>query len=249
MSDGIALVAAPILGLVFGSFASLAGYRLPRGIGVIGGRSRCPNCEACLGPVDLVPIFSWATSGGKCRHCGTGIGLRYPVTEIVTALGFTAAVLAHGASWPAVAVAALALGLIVLVLTDLDRQMIPDAVLIWLLPIGLVYRWLIGADWLDTLAGMAAAAALGVILRWGGGRLAGREALGLGDVKLLGVAGAWIGMAGLAPFLIAAGAFGAVFGTVWRRLGGAAAFPFGPALAAALFVTVLWSAPWPMSGG
>ena len=250
MSDAMALVVtlvvAPFAGLVFGSFASLAGYRLPRGLGVVAGRSRCPACDATLGARDLVPVLSWAMLGGRCRHCGAAIGARYPLSEAVTALGFVLATVAFGASWPAATVAALVLGLVILTLADLDHQIIPDAVLIWLLPIGLVHRTLLGADWTDTAAGLVAAAALGIILRRVGSRLARREALGLGDVKLLAVAGAWLGLAALPGFLIAAGVLGAGFGLLWRRVRGDAAFPFGPALAAALFVCVLWSAPWIM---
>lgn len=247
MSDGMALLVAPLAGLLFGSFASLAGYRLPRGDGVVGGRSKCPRCDATLGARDLVPLISWLVLGGRCRHCGAPVSVWYPVTEIVTALGFAVAAFAFGASWPAVTVAALALGLVILTLADLDRQIIPDVVLVWVLPIGLVHGWLTGTAWSDSLAGLVAAAALGVILRWSGGRLAGHEALGLGDVKLLAVAGAWLGIGGLAAFLVVGGTLGAGFGMAWRRRHGGAAFPFGPALAAALFLCVLWSAPWPMA--
>ena len=249
MSDGMALVVAPLAGLLFGSFASLAGHRLPRGLGVVAGLSRCRRCDATLGVRDLVPLISWALLGGRCRHCGAAIGARYPVTEAVTALGFALAVLAYGASWPAATVAALVLGLVILTIADLDHQIIPDAVLIWLLPIGLIHRVLLGAEWTDTAAGLVAAAALGIILRRVGSRLARREALGLGDVKLLAVAGAWLGLAALPGFLIAAGVLGAGFGMAWRRMRGEAAFPFGPALAAALFVCVLWAAPWTMVRG
>ena len=241
-SETLALLGAPVAGLVFGSFASLAGYRLPRAQGVVAGRSRCPNCGVALAARDLVPVLSWLALRGRCRSCGITINARYPVTELATAIGFGLAVLVFGANWPAVTMCALALGLIIAILSDLDAKIIPDAVTLWLLPLGMVFRWLIGADWMDTVAGIVAATALGLVLRWGGGRLAGREALGLGDVKLLAVAGAWLGLAGLPAFLVVAGVLGVLFGLAWRRITGEAAFPFGPALAMALYAVLLWTA-------
>lgn len=240
-TETLVLVGAPIIGLVFGSFASLAGYRLPRDQGVAVGRSRCPHCDVALTPRDLIPVVSWLLLGGRCRACGDAIHLRYPLTELATALGFGLAVLAFGPTWAAATVCGLALGLMISVLADLDAKIIPDSVTIWLLPLGLAHRWLIGADWTDTLAGIAATTALGLILRWSGGRLAGREALGLGDVKLLAVAGAWLGVAGLPAFLVVAGVTGVIFGLAWRRLKGEVAFPFGPALAVSLYAVLLWN--------
>jgi leader peptidase (prepilin peptidase)/N-methyltransferase len=239
-----ALVAAPLAGLLFGSFASLAGYRLPRGEGVVAGRSRCPACGAALAVRDLVPLVSWLALGGRCRRCRAPISPRYPLAELATAVLFTLAVLAFGAGWQALMLCGLALGLVVLTLADLESQVVPDVVLLWLLPLGLVHRALLGAPWPDTIAGALGGAALGVALRWLGARVLRREALGLGDVKLLAVAGLWVGGAVLPAFLVAAGVLGVAFGLAWRRGGGGEAFPFAPALAVALYGAVLRAAPW-----
>ena len=245
-----ALVAAALAGLVLGSFASLAAYRLPRGQGIARGRSRCPACGHALGPRDLVPVLSWLALGGRCRYCAAQVPVRYPLIELATAALFVLAVLARGAGPEAVMLCALALGLVIASVADLDRQVIPDLVLAALLPLGLGYRASLGLPWSDTVAGLVAALALASALRWLGARLAGREALGLGDVKLLAVAGAWVGLAALPWFLVAAGALGLGLALVWRlprrnsrgRRLGAETFPFGPALAAALYAAVLWPA-------
>jgi len=244
LPGGVALWAAPFAGLLFGSFAALAGYRLPRGEGVVGGRSRCPSCGTALGARDLVPIVSWLILRGRCVVCKVPISPRYPVTELGSALLFALSAVAFGESWGTVTACALALGLVIIVLADLDRQIIPDLVLLWLLPAGLVHRWLAGAEWSDTAAGAVIALAFGLSLRWLAGRWARREALGLGDVKLLGVAGAWLGIAALPWFLMAAGALGAGFAALWRWRHGSDGFPLGPALSLALFAGVLASAPW-----
>src|SRR5690348_11004379 len=76
------LLLTAIAGLVFGSFATLVSYRLPREEPIVAGRSRCPICRMPLGPAALVPVFSWLLGGGKCRYCGAGISARYPLTEL-----------------------------------------------------------------------------------------------------------------------------------------------------------------------
>lgn len=242
-TSGMALAAA-LAGLFFGSFGALAGYRLPRGEGVVGGRSRCPRCGTTLGPFELLPVLSWLWLRGRCAGCGGAIAARYPLAELTTAALFGLAVLAFGPTWPALTACALALGLVIVGLADLDRQVIPDAVLIWLLPLALAHRALVSAPWTDTVAGAVVALALGLILRWTAGRWARREALGLGDVKLLAVAGAWVGLGHLPYVLIAAGALGGALAAVWRWRHGGGGFPLGPALAAALYAGVLAPAPW-----
>jgi leader peptidase (prepilin peptidase)/N-methyltransferase len=242
-----ALVAAALAGLVLGSFASLAAWRLPRGEGIVRGRSRCPACGHALGVRDLVPVLSWLALGGRCRYCGAPVPLRYPLIEVATAALFVLAVLARGAGLESAMLCALALGLVIAAAADLDRQVIPDLVLLVLLPLGLGYRAALGLPWSDTVGGLVAALALAGALRWLGARLRGREALGLGDVKLLAVAGAWVGLAALPWFLVAAGVLGLALALAWRRHGGET-FPFGPALAAALYGAVLWSAPWSAPG-
>jgi leader peptidase (prepilin peptidase)/N-methyltransferase len=189
-------------------------------------------------------VLSWLVLRGRCVTCDAPISARYPVTELASAGLFTIAAMAYGASWSVVTACALALGLVIIVLSDLDKEIIPDLVLLWLLPAGLIHRWLVGAEWSDTAAGAVIALAFGLSLRWLAGRWARREALGLGDVKLLGVAGAWLGIAALPWFLMAAGALGAGFAALWRWRHGHDGFPLGPALSLALFACVLAQAPW-----
>ncbi|MDP6954304.1 MAG: prepilin peptidase [Alphaproteobacteria bacterium] len=131
--------AAPFAGLLFGSFAALAGYRLPRGEGVVGGRSRCPSCDSALGARDLVPVVSWLVLRGRCAVCKMPISPRYPAAELGSAGLFALAALAYGESWNTVTACALALGLVIIVLADLDKKIIPDLVLLWLLPAGLAH--------------------------------------------------------------------------------------------------------------
>lgn len=84
------------LGLVFGSFATLLGHRLPRRLPIAVERSRCPACRGALSPVELIPVLSWAIQGGRCRQCRTPIPARYPLIEMLTGLGFAASVALAG---------------------------------------------------------------------------------------------------------------------------------------------------------
>ena len=235
---------AGVLGLAFGSFVTLASHRLPRGEPIVTGRSRCPACRATLSMRDLVPLASWLAHRRRCRHCGAPVSARYPMVEVVLAALFVAIYLHLGATLPAVLLAALAVGLVTLSVTDLEIGIIPDKVLLVLAPLGLVYQSLTGSsdvgDGVVALAGGALAGAVAYGVRYGFKRLRGRDALGLGDVKFFAVAGIWLGPIGLPAFMIVSGLAGSVFALAWRRLGGGSEFPFGPALALGLFACLLF---------
>ena len=93
------LVIGGVIGLAFGSFVTMLSYRLPRGLSIVAPGSQCPSCRTMLRPLDLVPVASWVMFGGKCRHCGSGIGLRYVLIELVTALLVVAAFAVIGFVW------------------------------------------------------------------------------------------------------------------------------------------------------
>jgi len=252
-SPAMHYVAAALLGLLFGSFAALVAYRLPRGEAITAGRSHCPKCGHALGLADLVPVLSYLLSRGRCRHCGGGIALRYPLIEIVTALLFVLALMVAGPGWPALALGLLAAGLVVLTAIDLEYQIIPDQISLALAGLGLGYQALTDnrhMAWLLALAGAAAGISIAWLLRALFQRTRGREALGLGDVKFFAVAGLWAGIYGLADFMMISGLAGLLFASGWRWRGGDAVFPFGPALAFGLYSVVLLKAggaPQPLS--
>lgn len=232
-------VAAMLLGLAFGSFVTLVTYRLPRGEPIFRGRSRCPSCEAALGPRDLVPVLSWLAYRGRCRRCGAPVSVRYPTMELVLAMLFVVVYLRVGATLPGLLLAALAVGLVTLSVIDLEVGIIPDRVLLVLAPLGLAYQLAIGHV-LVALAGAVLAGGLAYGLRVAFLRLRGRDALGLGDVKFFATAGLWLGPASLPAFLIVSGLGGIGFARLWRRFGGGREFPFAPALALGLFLCLLF---------
>ncbi|HVI51411.1 MAG TPA: prepilin peptidase [Candidatus Sulfotelmatobacter sp.] len=229
-----------VLGLIFGSFAGAASWRLPRRITLFG-RSACPHCHAVLSVLDLVPLISWLARKGRCRHCGAVVSPRYAIIETATALLFAVSWLAADGD---PAVAALLAGVctlsVVIIAADLEARIIPDAALLPLLALAVVWHYLQGDGYVDGLAAGALALAAAAALQWGYRALRGFDGLGTGDVKFLGVAGCYLGMFGTAGFLIEAGLLGLLFGLGWRLAGKGAAFPFAPALVVALLAGLIW---------
>lgn len=239
---------AGILGLVFGSFLSALTWRLPRGDSVARGRSACPACGRRLTARDLVPVLSWLAARGRCRSCGARVSLRYPLIELAAAALLAAVAWRAGAlGWSGAALVVagiLALILLALAVVDLEHGLLPDVLTLAAIPPALALRGLLdGPDGL-LLAGLGAIAGGGGawLLRAGFRAVTGRDGLGLGDVKVLAVAGLLLPPLAWPLYLLLAGVLGVVLGLGWRATGRGAVFPFGPALIAALLVVVLWPA-------
>lgn len=240
------VVLAGVVGLLCGSFASLAAHRLAQGQPIIGAASRCPSCRAVLRLGDLFPLLSWLVRRGRCRACGALTGAGYPLVEGVVAVLFIAIYLQRGAAPGGLLLGALAIGLVVLSVIDLEIGIIPDRMLMILAPLGVIYRYGEGARGLDdiliSVIGGAFAGGVALAVHHGFKWLRGRDGLGLGDVKFFAVAGLWLGPFGLPAFMIVSGVTGVAFALLWRRLGGGREFPFGPALALGLFLCLLFPA-------
>jgi leader peptidase (prepilin peptidase) / N-methyltransferase len=235
-----------LLGLVVGSFVGTIVRREPGGWrGLLLGRSRCPTCGTILSARDLVPLWSWFATRGRCRHCGAALPVFYPMVEILAAV---VGALAFGLAVPpfALPVALLGWWLLALALIDLCSWRLPDVLTLPLVIVGLVAAWL---DFLPRtgLARAIAGAILGYValagIAWVYRRLRHREGLGLGDAKLLAAAGAWLGPLDLPWVLLLAAPLGLGLALVRsRQLRGDTAVPFGPPLALAFWLLFLWRA-------
>ncbi len=224
-----------LAGLSVGSFLNVVVWRLPRGESLVLPRSHCPRCGTTIAWFDNVPLLSWILLRGRCRACGTRISPRYPLVELLTGVLFLLAW--HG--WPAdpvtagVVAAALA-ALLAISLIDWEHKIIPDAiskpgilVAILVAPAtGLHPEGWAGAlkpalsDWLHAAAGAAVGAAVILAIRWLGALAFRKEAMGLGDVKLLALIGALVGPLGVLYVLVIACVGGATIGLLrllWAR--------------------------------
>jgi len=246
-------VAAPVLvflaGACLGSFAGLVAHRLPRDEPWLRGRSVCPACGRMLRARDLIPIVSWLLARGRCRYCGAAIPIRDVAIEVLTGAAVLAAWLVFGAHAATVCVAVLATALAVIVAVDLEWLIVPDEMVVLAAAGGVAWRGVSDGAFLEAALAAIGLAALALALRWVFTRWRGVEALGLGDVKLMAVAGLWVPVAALAHFLVAAGVAGIVLGLGWRAAGRGAQFPFGPGLAVGLYAVLLALGagllPWP----
>lgn len=229
---------------VVGSFLGVVIRRLPEGRAIGWGRSGCDACGARLGPRDLVPLVSWLIARGRCRHCCASLGWFYPAVELA-ALAVAAIALAAEGRNPAWLDCLVGWWLLTLGWIDARCWVLPDALTLPLIVVGLVACAALEPD---ALSDHAAAATLGFLTLWAIAwlyrRLRHREGLGLGDAKLFAAAGAWLGIAALAQVILfaasAALAVAAGFGLVGWRLRAHSAIPFGPFLALAIWLVWLF---------
>lgn len=224
------LVAVGILGLIIGSFLNVVIWRLPRGESLSKPRSRCPSCGAAIKPWDNVPVVSWLLLRGRCRNCGAKIGARYPFVEAATAAAFVGAALARGTNDDLALWLPLTAALIAIAMIDLDHQIIPNKIVypgaVW----GLVGTILFRPDNIDDSLIAGGAAFMFLFLA----ALIYPAGMGMGDVKLAGMLGLYLG-SWVAPAMFAAFLSGSVVGlAIVAREGRGARkkkVPFGPFLA------------------
>jgi leader peptidase (prepilin peptidase)/N-methyltransferase len=202
-------LAALVLSPFAGSLAALVGQRLPQGRPVVVARSACDHCGAVLGPLELIPILSFALQRGRCRHCGGRISILLPLAEIAAvAVAVSAAWAFYG--WSVWIACALGWTLIALTVADVTALRLPDVLTLPLAVAGLLASYRTGmVTFIDGALGAVIAfalfGALGFIYR----RWRGRIGLGFGDAKLMAAAGAWVGLSGV-PSVMVIGAGGAL---------------------------------------
>ena len=238
---------ATLAGLCVGSFLNVAIYRLPLGRSINDPpRSACPACGEPIRALDNVPLLSYLWLRARCRHCHTPIHWRYPVVELLGGLLAAGCVARFGPTAQALIAFALCAVLLTVAMIDIDHRIIPDRITLAATPLfWAASAALTGATWRDGLVGIGVGAGILWLVAAGYERLAGREGMGLGDVKLMALIGAVLGWPG-ALFTIFAGAFyGALVGAlamVRSGRGMKTAIPFGPFLAAGA-LTYLMAGP------
>lgn len=235
------LLVAPFIG----SLLSVLVVRLPAGEPVVLSRSRCRHCGRRLGVADLLPLVSWLALAGRCRHCRAPVGWLYPGLEAGALLiaAWAVLIVPEPWLWPS---CGLGWALLALAVIDARTMLLPDALTGPLLAAGLALC-LIGGDGLscrDRLIGAAIGLAVPLLIRAVYRRLRGREALGMGDAKLLAAAGAWLGWAGLPGVILIAAAAALVVellrAVIEGRLETRRPLPFGPYLCLAIWLIWLY---------
>lgn len=228
-----------ILGGAVGSFLNVVIHRVPRGESVVTPRSRCPGCGVELAARDNVPVVSWLALRGRCRSCGTPISPRYPLVEALTAAVFAGVALARGVDLDLLSQLPFAALLIACAAIDLEHRVIPNRLIVPGALWGVAAGALVQTGELPTLL-IAGAGGFTVLLAIA---LVVPHGMGMGDVKLVGVSGLYLGLS-LLPALLVAFLAGSLVGAVIMLREGVAgrkrAVPFGPFVALGGLVGLLW---------
>jgi leader peptidase (prepilin peptidase) / N-methyltransferase len=226
----LATASAGVLGALIGSFLNVVVHRLPRGESLVRPRSRCPSCRAEIAAYDNVPVLSWLALRGRCRSCRASISPRYPAVELVTALTFVAIVLLRGFDAELLLALPFAAVLLAVAGTDLEHRIVPNRVLAPAAIYAVVATVAVRPGELTEALVAGAGAFLFLLVA----ALAYPGGMGMGDVKLAGVMGLYLGFS-ILPALAVAFITGSVVGVALiARYGTAArkrAVPFAPFLA------------------
>lgn len=256
---------ALLLGLLIGSFLNVCILRIPSGESIVLPASHCPSCGTGIKPYDNIPVLSWLLLRGRCRKCKAPISAQYPAVELLTGLLFVGCYLMFGLSFEALKWAVFAAILVVLTVTDLRERILPDVVnftglglalllSLFTAPIdgsaGWIARRLFGASLpqpalslADALLGAAAASGLLWLVAEGYFRMRGREGMGLGDVKMMAMAGAFLGLQRAMMTILLGSLLGSLIGSAviaFRHKGRDFELPFGTFLGAGAILVIFF---------
>ena len=260
----IEAILALLFGLLIGSFLNVCIHRWPRGRSVVRPRSHCVRCRKTIAWHDNIPVVSYALLRGRCRHCGRHISARYPAVELITGVLWFAFVWKAGPGVAAAKLCVFSAMIIALVFTDLEKRLLPDELTLGGALIGLAFApfapvqdessmgllWLAGlqpSGWVLNLVQAALGAAVPAFFLWGGGwvylKLRHREGLGFGDVKLMVMIGAFLGLQATLATLLVGSIAGSVISLlyIWiaKKDAGSYQLPFGTFLGAAALVVAM----------
>jgi len=239
-----------ILGLLIGSFLNVVIYRVPAGLSVVSPGSACPGCGVAVSPRDNVPVLSWLLLRGRCRACHRAISARYPLVESLTGVVFLLTALRFGASWSLPAELAFVAGALALAAVDLERYLLPKAILyptLILVGVGLIVATVAMQRW--GRLGVAVACGLGAFAVFFVIQFVRPAWMGFGDVRLAGLLGlglGWLGPWYLFVGFLVANILGSTVGIglmLSRRATRKTALPYGVFLTAGAVVALLLGAP------
>jgi leader peptidase (prepilin peptidase)/N-methyltransferase len=214
-------------------------------------RSRCPSCGALITAWQNIPVISYLFLGGRCAKCKTSISARYPLVELMTALLAATAAWYFGPGWEALMAIALTIVLVAIAMIDADTQLIPDSIVLPLMWLGLamsLFHPMTGAQTLFITPANAIVGAMAGYLSlwsifWLFKLVTGKDGMGYGDFKLLAALGAWLGWQQLPMIIMMSAVVGAVINItmiVARGKDRSIPIPFGPYLATAGWITMIW---------
>ncbi len=246
MSDVPSLLIAGLFGACIGSFLNVVIYRVPLGQSLVSPPSRCPKCGYRLKWHDNVPIFGWLLLGGRCRNCKNPISIQYPLVELITAVLFVLVVWVTPAGPLMVSRLLFVCILIALFGIDLEHQILPNSITLPGIVAGVLLSVIAPPGWRDALLGVLLGAGILYGIAWAYYLWRREEGLGMGDVKMLAMIGAFLGWKAVLVTMVLSSFSGAVIGVsllASQRGGMKLALPFGTFLAVGALVAMFVGAP------
>ncbi len=234
------LAAAFAFGSVIGSFLNVCIFRIPAQMSIIRPGSRCPKCLEPIRWYHNIPVASWLILKARCAYCGEPVPVRYPLVEALTGLLFALFFFRFGFHPVTLVFWLLAALLVAITFIDLDHQIIPDVISLPGIPLGFLCSFAVPwVSWQSSLLGILAGGGSLLAIALGYELLTKREGMGLGDVKLLAMLGAFLGVGAVFPIIFIGSVLGSLVGIplmLLTRADRRLALPFGPFLAAGTLI-------------
>jgi leader peptidase (prepilin peptidase) / N-methyltransferase len=231
----VGMVFASLFGLALGSFLNVCIYRIPLRQSIVYPPSSCPHCGERIRPYDNLPLISYLLLLGRCRHCRHPISLQYPLVEATTGILSLALFLKLGASLEYLFFLLFGAALIAIAFIDLHHKIIPDILSLSGIVVGFAFSLVPSSplSWMDSVIGIIAGGGFLLLVGVAFEKITGREGMGMGDVKMLAMIGAWTGWKSLLFVILLSSLAGSLLGgilLVLSRKGARAKIPFGPFL-------------------
>ncbi len=247
MTEGYLLLSVFILGLIIGSFLNVCIYRIPRGFSIVRPSSSCPSCKTPVRIYDNIPVISYILLRGRCRSCSSAIPLTYPVVELLNAVLYASIIWRFGSGGHAPAYFAFCSAMVVITFVDLEFQIIPDAITLSGIPIGLIAGSLILIDpffrtsmlgFKNSFTGLVSGGGLFYLIA-----VLSRGGMGGGDIKMMAMTGAFLGWKAVLLTTFSASLIGSIAGIiliVFKGKGRKTKIPFGPFLAVGALIALFF---------
>jgi leader peptidase (prepilin peptidase)/N-methyltransferase len=234
------LLFAGLMGLVIGSFLNVCIYRLPLEQSLVFPASHCTACRRKLSWFENVPVVAWVALGGRCRTCGTGISIVYPLVEAFTGAMFVWAAWQYGPGWLLFSRLLLGCALVVLFFIDLRHRILPNVITVTGTIVGFILSFVAPPGWVSSLIGLVIGGLIPLALAEAYLKVRKAEGLGMGDVKMLALIGAFLGWKLVLLTLVLGSFLGSFVGLgliAARRGDMKLALPFGTFLAIAAMIS------------
>ncbi len=240
------LILGGVIGLCIGSFLNVVIYRVPLKKSIVTPPSRCRNCDYLLTWYDNIPVLSWLWLRGRCRKCGTGVSMQYPIVELITGALFVLVIWLTPAG-PLLATRLLLVCLLIALFgIDLEHQILPNSITLPGIVIGLLLSLIAPPGWQDALIGAVLGGGILYAIAWAYYLWRREEGMGMGDVKMLAMIGAFLGWQAVLVTLVLSSFSGAIIGMIMmaaQRGNMKYALPFGTFLAIGALIAMFAGEP------